>query len=79
MNQKADNAALNAAIAEATVSSMAGKKFWESKTFWTNTIAAVALCAQMNWGFIVGPEIQALALTGINLFLRKITSQPVTW
>lgn len=79
MNQKVDNTAVNAAIAEMTVSSMAGKKFWESKTFWTNVVAGLAIAIQMKWGFIISPEVQALALTGVNLFLRKITSQPITW
>jgi hypothetical protein len=79
MNQKAENVAVNAAITEMTISTMEGKKFWESKTFWTNLVAGVAIGIQMKWGFVISPEVQALALTGLNLVLRKITSQPVTW
>lgn len=79
MNQEPINTAINSAITDITVNTMAGKKFWESKTFWTNAVAAAALLIQMRWGFIIGPEIQALALTAINLALRKVTTQPITW
>lgn len=56
-----------------------GKPFWLSRTFWVNTLALLALLAQTQWGFIVGPEYQALALTFVNLILRKITTTAVTW
>jgi hypothetical protein len=73
------NESLNAAITEAATSSMSGKKFYESKTFWANVVAASAIALQMNYGFVVTPEIQALALTVINLGLRYITKQPIIW
>lgn len=56
-----------------------GKPFWLSRTFWVNTLALLAILAQTQWGFVVGAEYQALALTFINLALRKITKVPVTW
>lgn len=70
------NENLNAAIGEVVVN---GKKFWESRTFWVNAIAAAAILAQTKWGFVIGPETQALVLTGVNLFLRKITDRPIVW
>ncbi|NBP16769.1 hypothetical protein EBU95_20680 [bacterium] len=71
--------ALTAATADALINETVGKKFYESKTFWTNIIAATALIAQIKFGFIFDAEVQALMLTGINLVLRKITKDPVTW
>lgn len=73
------NDAISAATAEALVSQITGKKFYLSKTFWVNIVCAAALGLQMRYGFVIGAELQALALTAINLGLRKITNQPVTW
>ena len=73
------NTAISAATSEALVSQVTGKKFYLSKTFWVNVLCAAALGAQMKFGFVIGAELQALALTGINLFLRKLTNQPVVW
>ena len=67
---------LAAAASEVVVS---GKKFWASKTFWVNILAAAGMIAQMHWGFVVSPELQAMALTLVNLVLRKVTREPVTW
>jgi hypothetical protein len=73
------NSAIAAAASDALVSQVTGKKFYLSKTFWVNVVCAAALGFQMRYGFVIGAELQALALTAINLGLRKITNQPVTW
>jgi len=73
------NSAMAAAASDALVSQVTGKKFYLSKTFWVNVVCAAALGLQMRYGFVIGAELQALALTAINLGLRKITNQPVTW
>ena len=73
------NVAVTAAASEALVSQVTGKKFYMSKTFWANVVCAAALAVQMRFGFVLDAELQALALTAINLGLRKITSQPVVW
>jgi len=73
------NTAISAATSEVLVSQMTGKKFYLSKTFWVNVLCAAALGLQMKFGFVIGAELQALTLTAINLGLRKITNQPVTW
>jgi len=70
---------VDSAVTSALQAELEGKKFWVSKTFWANILAAAALGLQFKWGFIVGPEYQALALTFINLALRKITRQPIVW
>ena len=59
---------------------MDSKKLWESKTFWVNLIAGVGLLIQA----VTGKEIVSLALQGqilavVNVALRFITKQPVTW
>jgi hypothetical protein len=72
-------AATTMAATEALTSLATGKKFYMSKTFWANMLAAAVLGVQMKYGFIIDAEIQAWILSGINLALRKITSQPVTW
>lgn len=76
---KTVNPALDAAIAEAVVSVVTQKSMWASKTFWTNVIAALAVIAQMRWGYVIDPSIQALGLAAVNTLLRKITRQPVQW
>lgn len=73
------NTAVSAAATEALVGQVTGKKFYLSKTFWVNVVCAAALGLQMRYGFVFGPELQALALTAVNLGLRKITSEPVVW
>ena len=73
------NESLNAAITEAATASMSGKKFYESKTFWTNVVAASAIALQIKYGFVITPEVQALFLSFINLGLRYVTKQPIIW
>jgi hypothetical protein len=70
---------LDAALVDAATSELAGKKFWASKTFWANVVAAAAVALQIKWGFVLGPEYQMLVLTLVNLGLRKITNEPIVW
>lgn len=42
---------------------------------WVNFIALVALIIQTSNGFVVNPELQAAALTVVNLILRTITKE----
>jgi len=51
------------------------KKFWKSKTFWANLIALAALALQIEYGFVASPELQVIALSIINLILRKYTNE----
>jgi hypothetical protein len=70
---------VDTAVANAVTETLTGKKFWLSKTFWFNVIAAAALLIQGKTGFFIGPEYQALLLTLINVGLRKITRDPIVW
>lgn len=72
-------AATSAIVNEVVLSSVQGKKWYLSKTIWANVVMIVAIMLQTNYGFIVSLELQALALAGINLGLRKITDLPLTW
>ena len=55
------------------------KPFWKSKTFWANIIAVVALIFQTQFGFVISPEEQVAILGVINLILRAVTKEPITW
>lgn len=55
------------------------KKFWKSKMFWVNLIAIIAIIIQSQTGEVVSLEVQASALAIVNLLLRAITNQPITW
>jgi hypothetical protein len=70
---------LTTAAVDAILSENTGKKWYTSKTVWANIIAAVALFAQMKWGFIIDPGTQALILSGANLVLRKITKESIVF
>jgi hypothetical protein len=69
--------ALTTAATTAILDDAVGKKWYESKTVWVNVIAAAAMFAQIQYGFIVDAASQTLALTLINLVLRKITKDPI--
>ena len=59
---------------------METKSIFTSKTFWTNVIALVAMVIQGITGKDVFPlEYQASALSVVNVLLRMVTKQPVTW
>ncbi len=70
---------IDSAITDAVTQELSGKKFWLSKTFWTNILVAAGILIQLRTGFIISPEYQALGLTLVNLALRKITREPVIW
>lgn len=75
----ATNTNVTAAVAEVIESEMTGKKWYLSKTFWANVLAAAFIGIQMKYGMVVPAEYQMMALTGVNLALRKITKDPVVW
>jgi hypothetical protein len=56
-----------------------GKKFWLSKTFWVNLLAIIALILQGYTDWIISPEAQASALAAVNVVLRLITKEAITW
>jgi fumarate reductase subunit C len=54
------------------------KKWYLSKTVWINVIALAGLIVQTQTGFLLTPEVQAMALTLVNLAVRAVTKQELT-
>jgi len=55
------------------------KSIFQSKTFWFNAVALVALTAQWALGHHwIQPTDSAFVIGATNIWLRTITSQPVT-
>ena len=67
------------AVAEVIEGEMTGKKWYYSKTFWANIIAGVAVVAQTSYGFVFPMEYQMLALSLVNMGLRKISTGAIAW
>jgi len=55
------------------------KKWYQSKTFWINIVGAIGIAVQTQTGYIMNPATQGVILSVINMILRKITKEPVTW
>jgi hypothetical protein len=70
---------LTAAVSEVVEGQIVGKKWYYSKTFWANIVAGVAVIAQVSYGFVFPVEYQMLAMSLINMGLRKISNDPITW
>ena len=51
------------------------KKWIRSKTLWINLIAIGAIIIQCECGFVVSPELEAIALVVVNIVLRSITNE----
>jgi hypothetical protein len=77
MTETTIKTAVTTAATDALLNDAIGKKWYASRTFWVNIIAALALLAQIRYGFIIDSETQALVLTFVNLILRKITKEPI--
>lgn len=54
------------------------KKFWSSKTLWTNLIAAGAFFVSAQFGIEIPADVTVLALTVINTLLRLVTKEGLT-
>jgi hypothetical protein len=56
------------------------KSIFTSKTFWTNILAIMAIIIQGVTGKeFMSLELQTGILAVINIILRSITKEPVTW
>jgi hypothetical protein len=67
---------LSTTIIEAAIT---GKKWYKSKTVWTNVIATLGVGMQMKFGFFIPAEFQMLILSAVNTWLRKITKEEIVW
>jgi hypothetical protein len=58
---------------------MEGKKWYQSKTLWTNISAVVAaLSAHFTGQADLSTTITAVVLSVVNIVLRLITREPIT-
>lgn len=55
------------------------KPIWQSKTFWVNIVALGALAVQQKWGYVIDESIQVQLLTVINIGIRMVTKDVVSW
>lgn len=55
------------------------KSIFTSKTIWVNLLAIIAWLVQKQFGFVIDESIQMEILGFINILLRMITKEPVTW
>ena len=58
---------------------MENKQWYASKQLWVNAIAVVAMVIQNFNGFVIPPEQQMAVLGVINLILRMVTGQPISF
>ena len=59
---------------------MESKSVWLSKMFWVNIIALAAMITQGITGTeFISLEVQGSILAVVNIILRLVTRQPVTW
>lgn len=55
------------------------KKWYQSKTVWVNFIAIGSAFILSNYGVEIDQSTQALALAGVNVILRAITHEEISW
>lgn len=56
------------------------KNWYDSKTLWVNTLLLLAMITQQVTGKdILTPEIQAAVIALINVILRMVTKDKITW
>lgn len=56
------------------------KKWYTSKTVWSNFIMLIGVIVLNTTGKnILTPEVQAAIITVVNLLLRIITKEEITW
>jgi hypothetical protein len=65
-------------MADVTPVVVDSKKWWQSKTIWTNLIMAVAaFIPSVNAWIVANPTMIALAFVIINLILRAVTKSAI--
>lgn len=55
------------------------KNYITSKTMWVNFVAIIAIVAQGQFGFVIDPAAQAAMIVMINMVLRAITGENLSW
>lgn len=55
------------------------KSVFRSKTIWINIIALIALIIEKQYGFGMSADLQMELLTIVNIILRLITHEKISW
>jgi hypothetical protein len=56
------------------------KKWYASKTIWTNVLMLIGAIIYNTTGQdLLTPEVQAAIITVVNVILRIITKEEITW
>jgi len=55
------------------------KSILTSKTIWVNVVAVAATFAATRFGIVIDASTQVAILGVVNLVLRIVTKQPVSW
>ena len=55
------------------------KEWYWSKTLWINIISVAAIIIQSYTGYLIDPAMQVSALAIINIIVRAITGNDVTF
>ena len=55
------------------------KPLLKSRTFWVNIVAIIAMAMESQLGYQIDAEAQVAILAVINLLLRLVTKEPITW
>ena len=53
------------------------KKWYKSKTLWTNAIAIGAIIIESEYGYPISAETQLLVLGLVNFILRIVTKEEI--
>ena len=54
------------------------KVFWQSKTFWLNALAGIAMVIQSQTSYVLDPEAQAGIIAFINIVMRFVTKNAIS-
>ena len=55
------------------------KRILQSKTIWVNVIAFVGFILQNKYGFVMSEDLEMQLLTIINILLRFVTHEKISW
>ena len=55
------------------------KLWYHSRALWVNSLAVIALFLQLKYGFIIPAEIELGVIAFINIIVRMLTGQPISF
>ena len=55
------------------------KKWYTSKTVWINVVSVAGIMLQSQFGFLITPDMQVMLLGLLNVAVRTVTKEEITW